>query len=174
MSITRRFTALDLFHFNEVNLDPLTETYQNFFYFQYQTQWPEYFLVCESPENRIMGYIIGKEEGKNKNYHGHVSAVTVGPDYRKIGLARKLMFLMEMISQELHNVYFVDLFVRSSNQIAIEMYKRLGYIIYRRVLGYYSGEEDAFAMKRDERKDSMVPLKHPVKPEELGEDFMSH
>lgn len=88
--------------------------------------------------------VIGKEEGKSKNYHGHVSAVTVGPDYRKIGLARKLMFLMEMISQELHNVYFVDLFVRSSNKIAIEMYKRFGYIIYRRVLGYYSGEEDAF------------------------------
>lgn len=56
MSITRRFTALDLFHFNEVNLDPLTETYQNYFYFQYQTQWPEYFLVCESPDNKIMGY----------------------------------------------------------------------------------------------------------------------
>lgn len=42
--------------------------------------------------------------------------------------------------------YFVDLFVRVSNQVAINMYKRLGYIVYRTVLEYYSGDpdEDAF------------------------------
>ena len=38
--------------------------------------------------------------------------------------------------------YFVDLFVRKSNQIAINMYKNLGYIIYRTILEYYSGDKD--------------------------------
>lgn len=40
----------------------------------------------------------------------------------------------------------MDLFVRVSNQVAINMYKRLGYIVYRTVLEYYSGDtdEDAF------------------------------
>lgn len=42
-----------------------------------------------------------------------------------------------------HNGYFVDLFVRSSNKLAIGMYEKLGYTTYRRVLGYYSGQEDA-------------------------------
>ena len=42
-----------------------------------------------------------------------------------------------------HNGYFVDLFVRSSNKLAITMYTKLGYTTYRRVLGYYSGTEDA-------------------------------
>lgn len=42
----------------------------------------------------------------------------------------------------------MDLFVRASNVVAIAMYHRLGYVIYRRVLGYYSGEEDAFGACR--------------------------
>lgn len=40
----------------------------------------------------------------------------------------------------------MDLFVRMSNKVAIDMYERLGYSVYRRVLEYYSGDpdEDAF------------------------------
>lgn len=40
------------------------------------------------------------------------------------------------------NTYFVDLFVRVSNKVAINMYKRLGYIVYRTVIDYYAGPED--------------------------------
>ena len=36
--------------------------------------------------------------------------------------------------------------MRVSNKVAVDMYHRLGYSVYRRVLEYYSGEmdEDAF------------------------------
>lgn len=36
--------------------------------------------------------------------------------------------------------------MRVSNRVAITMYKKLGYIVYRTVLQYYSGDpdEDAF------------------------------
>ena len=37
----------------------------------------------------------------------------------------------------------MDLFVRASNAVAVGMYERLGYTVYRRVLGYYSNGEDA-------------------------------
>ena len=42
--------------------------------------------------------------------------------------------------------FFVDLFVRVSNKVAVAMYNKLGYTVYRRVLEYYSGDvdEDAF------------------------------
>ena len=39
---------------------------------------------------------------------------------------------------------FVDLFVRVSNSVAIGMYKKFGYTVYRQVIGYYNGEEDAY------------------------------
>jgi N-terminal acetyltransferase B complex catalytic subunit len=43
------------------------------------------------------------------------------------------------------------------------------------VLDYYSGEEDALdmrkALRRDPERKSMVPLKRPVHPWELGDDF---
>lgn len=70
-----------------------------------------------------------------------------------------------------HNGYFVDLFVRQSNKVAIGMYEKFGYSIYRRVLGYYSGEEDAYDMRkalpRDTAKKSIIPLTRPIQPHEL-------
>jgi len=46
--------------------------------------------------------------------------------------------------------------------------------VYRRVLEYYSGEEDAFdmrkAMKRDFNKKSVIPLGRAVRPWELEYD----
>lgn len=48
------------------------------------------------------------------------------------------------------NNYFVDLFVRESNLSAIKLYTALGYVVWRRVKGYYGGnsvgeaDEDAF------------------------------
>eukprot|EP00850_Spirogloea_muscicola_P023395 SM000353S13171 [mRNA] locus=s353:46588:47344:- [translate_table: standard] len=74
----------------------------------------------------------------------------------------------------MYSAYFVDLFVRVSNVKAIEMYKMFGYTVYRRVLSYYSGEEDAFdmrkAMARDRDKKSMVPLGRAITPDELEHD----
>ena len=73
-----------------------------------------------------------------------MSAVTVAPDYRRLGLARRLMQDLERISDDVYKGYFVDLFVRKSNALAIDMYKSFGYEVYREVINYYSGEEDAF------------------------------
>jgi N-terminal acetyltransferase B complex catalytic subunit len=51
------------------------------------------------------------------------------------------------------------------------MYIQFGYSIYRRVTGYYSGEEDAndmrLALPRDITKSSIIPLTDPVLPEDL-------
>lgn len=97
-----------------------------------------------------MGYVLGKAEGEGKLWHGHVSAVTVAPEYRRLGLAKTLMDYFEHLSIHVYNAFFVDLFVRQSNNLAIGMYEKFGYCTYRRVLGYYSGElpEDALDMRK--------------------------
>src|SRR5947207_14566069 len=45
MTELRRFDAMDLLHFNETNLDPLTETYNLSFYLSVMFTWPDHFLV---------------------------------------------------------------------------------------------------------------------------------
>ncbi len=62
MTTLRRFELDDLFKFNNINLDPLTETFNMPFYLSYLSQWPECFTVAEAPDGTLMGYVIGKAE----------------------------------------------------------------------------------------------------------------
>eukprot|EP00884_Botryococcus_braunii_P020414 jgi/Botrbrau1/7056/Bobra.0165s0079.1 len=186
MTTIRRFVCNDLFTFNAVNLDYFTETYHLPFYLQYLARWPEYCMMAEGPRGAAMGYILGKVEGKDKkvkvkekeeivkNWHGHVTAVTVAPEFRRQGLANQLMSMLEDVTDRVHHGWFVDLFVRVSNINAINMYFKMGYTLYRRVLGYYSGEEDAHdmrkAMSRDKELETVVPRERPIYPDELEHD----
>ncbi|VDM53074.1 unnamed protein product [Angiostrongylus costaricensis] len=137
------------------------------FYLYYLVNWPEYYQVAEHPNGQIMGYIMGKAEGRDENWHGHVTALSVAPDYRRLGLGARMMSTLEHIS-DMKKAYFVDLFVRVSNHVAITMYEALGYVVYREIIDYYSGprDENAYDMRKalsmDKEKKSMVPLPHPV------------
>ncbi|CAD6884159.1 unnamed protein product [Tilletia controversa] len=113
------------------------------------------------PQNpRVMGYVIGKAEGKNKELHGHVTAITVAPEYRRLGLAQGLMRLLEDVSSQVYDAYFVDLFVRPSNMLAVKMYEGLGYSVFRKVIEYYHGggangeDEDGFDMRKAMARDT--------------------
>jgi N-terminal acetyltransferase B complex catalytic subunit len=46
--------------------------------------------------------VLGKAEGRGTDWHGHVTAVTVAPEYRRLGLGERLMSLLEHVS---HHVY---------------------------------------------------------------------
>lgn len=180
MSLLRPFRATDLFKFNNVNLDHWTETYSLSFYLSYLAQWPDLSFIQTAPASgRIMGYVIGKAEGRDSpssssslfppsrrkeppTLHGHVTAITVAPEYRRLGLAQGMMHLLESVSDKVYNAYFVDLFVRPSNTTAVKMYEGMGYEVYRKVKEYYYGgggggrDEDGFdmrkALSRDEKK----------------------
>lgn len=71
-----------------------------------------------------------------------------------------MMGLLEMVSDEIYKGFFVDLYVRCANSVAIDMYEGMGYSVYRRVRGYYGNiglgkggrdEEDAFGVSRNLR-----------------------
>uniref|UniRef100_A0A8R1E322 N-alpha-acetyltransferase 20 n=1 Tax=Caenorhabditis japonica TaxID=281687 RepID=A0A8R1E322_CAEJA len=99
MTTLRPFDVMDLFRFNNVNLDINTETYGFQFYFHYMMNFPEYYQVAEHPNGEIMGYIMGKIEGRDENWHGHVTAVSIAPDYRRLGLAAYMMDFLEKTSE---------------------------------------------------------------------------
>ncbi|TFL07238.1 N-acetyltransferase [Pterulicium gracile] len=162
MSVLRPFRPSDLFKFNNINLDIWTETYGIGFYLSYLARWPDLCCMQESPSGRPMGYIIGKAEGTGLEWHGHVTAVTVAPEYRRLSLARKMMDMLEQMSDKVYRGYFVDLYVRCTNELAIDMYERFDYSVYRRVREYYGSmsggknrrdEEDAFDMRKSLSRD---------------------
>ena len=49
---------------------------------------------------------MGKAEGEKELWHGHVSALTVAPVYRRMGLAKMLMDILEQVSEKMcYNSY---------------------------------------------------------------------
>jgi len=86
MSTIRPFSMFDSLKFNNINLDSLTETFHFWFYSEYLIKWKEYCVCVTNPLGKIQGYLLGKVEGDRynpdaKTWHGHVSAVTVDPDF---------------------------------------------------------------------------------------------
>lgn len=168
MSLLRPFRATDLFKFNNVNLDHWTETYTLSFYLSYLAQWPDLSFIQTAPASgRTMGYVIGKAEGREAasrsevpTLHGHVTAITVAPEYRRLGLANGMMQLLENVSDQVYRAYFVDLFVRPSNTNAVKMYEGFGYDVYRKVKEYYysgasnGGDEDGYDMRKALARDT--------------------
>lgn len=44
--------------------------------------------------------VMGKSEGQPDSWHGHVTALTVAPEYRRLGVAGVLMNWLEEISEK--------------------------------------------------------------------------
>jgi len=176
MTYFRHFSCKDLLQMNNVNLDPLTETYGISFYMHYLAKWPEYFVKAENPAGDLMGYIMGKIEGRGADWHGHVTALSVAHNFRRLQLGGVLMNRLEQVTDNKKG-FFVDLFVRKSNEVAVSMYTKLGYEVFRTVLGYYTSstqdgdDEDAFDMRkcmsRDVNKVSLQTDQRFIRPEEL-------
>jgi len=183
MTSIRPFNAFDVLKFNHTNLDPLTETYDLNFYFNYLARWPHLFNVAEGHDGKIDGYIMGKLESSPSYYkfsehylpwHAHITALTVAPHARRLGIARILSQTLEKAGDE-YDAWFVDLFVRQSNKIGQALYHGLGYSVYRRVAEYYIDDpakpdvagEDAYDMRKPLKKDK--DKKHI---RENGENFV--
>ena len=145
----RSFMADDIFRFNNINLDRWTENYTTTFYFNYLAKFPELCVVAESEDGGCLaGYLIAKVEGDGAEWHSHISALSVCPEFRKAGVAKQLLDYFEETSVKPHDCYFADLYVRVSNKLAIQIYKARGYVVYRTVEGYYGGSEDAYDMRK--------------------------
>ncbi|KAI4167344.1 MAG: hypothetical protein LQ343_007305 [Gyalolechia ehrenbergii] len=189
MTTIRPCSPADISKLNLCNLDPLTENYARSFYFDYLAKWPSMFIVAENQKGQIVAYVMGKVEedpdfikimgDKYLPWHGHVTALTVAPQYRQMGLAKQLTAQLDRACEQEH-AWFMDLFVRVSNKTAINMYKKMGYSVFRRVVGYYSDDptgkgtsEDAFDMRKSLSRDKKKRYirengeNYPINPEDI-------
>ena len=147
----RRCEASDLISVMEINMKTLPEHYSDYFYESLLAEIPEAFLVAEI-SGRVMGYIMCKTEYGFSNFKklgfvkkGHVVSVAVLSEYRGRGIGRTL------VEEALNGVKLkkcdeLYLEVRCSNNEAVRLYEKMGFIIKQRLKSYYRDGEDAYMM----------------------------
>jgi [ribosomal protein S18]-alanine N-acetyltransferase len=149
--IIRRCDLSDLIPTMEINLKTLPEHYSDYFYESLLAEIPEAFLVAEV-EAKLVGYIMCKIEYGFSNFKklgfvkkGHVVSVAVLPEHRRKGIGEGLV--QEAIGGiKLKKSDELYLEVRCSNNEAVKLYEKLGFIIKQRLKAYYRDGEDAYLM----------------------------
>ena len=177
MTSIKPFQATDLFDFTPINLDPLTENFYLYFYHQYLYKWPTLSYKSVNDAQYPTGYMLAKTEGHGKEWHAHISAVTVDANYRRVSLGSYLCEQLKIVVEPARPVHawFIDLFVKCSNKTAITMYEKLGYSVYRRVVGYYdTGNAPPTNVKKTnddiDAFDMRISLKRDVHKETVRKD----
>ena len=132
----RRFNRKDLGDIMEIEERAFPKSpYSPFTFLHYALAFPKNFLVCEH-EGKIVGYIIFHSDG-------HIISIAVHPEWRRKGIGTALM---NKVFKRTGGKAMVE--VRESNKIAINFYKKLGFVFKTRVPSYY-GDEDALIMVRE-------------------------
>lgn len=95
-----------------------------------------------SPANQMIAFVIGMVEPDRT---GHVVALGVDPLHRRVGNGRHLMYAVEQGFFK-NSIVTVRLEVRTSNEVAQNLYFDLGYKIVRRMPRYYTSGDDGYLM----------------------------
>jgi [ribosomal protein S18]-alanine N-acetyltransferase len=149
--VIRRCDPSDIIPVMEINLKTLPEHYSDYFYESLLAELPEAFLVAEA-ERKLVGYIMCKIEYGFSNFKklgfvkkGHVVSVAVLSDHRQKGIGRALVE-EAIVGVKLKKSDELYLEVRCSNNEAIKLYEKIGFIIKQRLKAYYRDGEDAYLM----------------------------
>ena len=149
--VVRRCDPSDLIPVMEINMKTLPEHYSDYFYESLLAELPESFLVAEVTR-KLVGYIMCKTEYGFSNFKklgfvkkGHVVSVAVLEEHRKKGIGRAL--IEEAIAgTKIKKADELYLEVRCSNNEAVRLYEKIGFIIKQRIKSYYRDGEDAYLM----------------------------
>ncbi len=149
----RKFVPDDLQSVMQINRVCLPENYTDFFFIDLHQRFPETFIVSEE-KGKILGYIMCRIEVGLSNYgfgglvrKGHIVSIAVLPQARRQGAAKALINkALEGMAYYRAKQGFLE--VRVTNEIAISLYKQLGFEITRTINGYYSDGEDAYVMTK--------------------------
>ena len=149
--LIRRAEPGDLIPVMEINMKTLPEHYSDYFYESLLSEIPEAFLVGEIG-GKYVGYIMCKTEFGFSNFKklgfvkkGHIVSVAVLNEFRRKGLGKGLVeeAILGVQAKKCDELY---LEVRCSNNEAVIMYEKLGFIIKQRLRSYYRDGEDAYLM----------------------------
>jgi [ribosomal protein S18]-alanine N-acetyltransferase len=94
----------------------------------------------------IAGFIIAQVEIENNTLYGHIITINVAPDYRRKGIASKMLKETEELLKQ-KNISECQLEVREDNSAALKLYQNSGYKKIGRLEKYY-GKKHGFYLKK--------------------------
>lgn len=136
----------DLLAVQQLNLRNLPENYTMQYYIHHSVHNPSLNFICKD-SNKTIAYILGKEDFNNE-YIGHLASICVDYEYRKKGIASKLIdrliaYFIKRREETKQSMYRVTLKVRASNDVAIQLYKKKGFVVEEVEDNYYNDGEAA-------------------------------
>lgn len=150
----RKFRIDDLAQVTHINRVCLPENYSDYFFIDLHRRFPETFIVAKEDEE-IVGYIMCRIETglaglgfRGLVKKGHIVSVAVLSKHRRKGIGEALV-VKAMEKMLLYKAKQCFLEVRVTNTSGVNLYKKLGFDVARRIRSYYADGEDAYAMKRD-------------------------
>ncbi|MEM2106045.1 MAG: ribosomal protein S18-alanine N-acetyltransferase [Candidatus Bathyarchaeia archaeon] len=150
----RKFTTNDLQDVIHINRVCLPENYTDFFFLDLHRRFPETFIVAEE-SGEIVGYIMCRIEFGLSDFgfsglikKGHIVSVAVMPQHRRKGIGQALI-TEALNGMRSYGAKQCFLEVRVTNDPAINLYKKLGFKITRKIHGYYADGEDAYVMSME-------------------------
>lgn len=145
----RPFRPEDLEEVERINRVFLPENYPGYFFIENYRRFPNSFLVAESADGKVVGYVMCRVESYYvRDYTillGHVLSIAVSRKHRRKGIGRALMEGAEAGLRG-YGSDAVYLEVRLSNAPAIKLYEVMGYEKIGIIPSYYSDGEDAYLM----------------------------
>ncbi|ABO34543.1 [SSU ribosomal protein S18P]-alanine acetyltransferase [Methanococcus maripaludis C5] len=138
----RKFREHDLKRVMEIEKESFDKNYPEFLMMHIYTSFPDGFLVAETEDGKIVGYIIALMEWGN----GHVVSIAVDSAYQNYGIGNALLSATEnFLFNECHAKHCV-LEVRFDNKKAREFYYKRNYVDRKVLYNYYDDGADAILM----------------------------
>jgi ribosomal-protein-alanine N-acetyltransferase len=105
-------------------------------------------VLAESSEDVLAGLVIVHLERAARSRRGYVVTLDVAPDFRRQGLAGRLMDAAEQQSQA-EGAAWMELHVSVINSAAILFYEGRGYVRQSVRRGFYGAGSDAYVYRKD-------------------------
>jgi len=104
--------------------------------------FPETVRIVLESHDVLAGFVIG--DRRRHRDMGWIASIAVHPDYRRQGMGAELLMACERALDTTR----IRLSLRPSNEGALELYRKHGYIEIDRWRRYYRDGEDAMVMEK--------------------------
>ncbi|KAI8373192.1 putative acyltransfersase [Radiomyces spectabilis] len=123
----------------------LSEPYSVYTYRYFIHNWPHLCLLAMDG-NECVGVIICKLDAHKDRLRGYIAMLAVAKEYRKRAIGSTLVELAIKTMKE-NDADEIVLETEYTNQGALSLYERIGFIRDKRLYRYYLNGTDAFRLK---------------------------